>query len=44
VWRNPAAVVQFCCASLWSDHRATSTLAVGDETPMNPHESREDSP
>jgi hypothetical protein len=35
---NPAAVVQFCCASLWSDRRAPSTLAAGDEVSMNSHE------
>jgi hypothetical protein len=40
---NPAVECSFVVQALWSDRRAPSMVATGDETSMNSHESREDS-
>jgi hypothetical protein len=39
---NPTALTQVVVQAIWSDRRATATVAVGDEPSMNSHESCED--
>jgi hypothetical protein len=39
---NPAVECSFVVQALWSDRRAPSMVATGDELPMNSHERRKD--